>query len=606
MTRMLTELQIRNLGVIEEAVAEFAEGFTVVTGETGAGKTMVVTGLKLLSGARADAQRVRAGTDRATVDGVFHTGDDAKVQELVENVGGYVDEGDVVVSRSVNASGRSRAHLAGRTVAAGVLADVASRLLTIHGQSDQLQLLDPTRQLRNLDRFAGLDDARRDYRRLRREWATLARDLNERTLRRRELTLETDNLRRALDEIDGVDPQPGEEDEIKATVSRLQDADDVRTAASAALDAIDGGDEAAVGDGGSAVDALTAAVDALRGVAGSEPRFAGLVTRLEGVLADVGDISTEIGAALSDVPDPESLEGLLSRQQELRELHKYAEASSVDSPDGAPDITQPDALPGTLPDTTGADGALLWRDRARKRLAQIDVSGDALSELAEKVTAAGEAMLEAARTLSGARQEAARRFAEAVSTEITGLHMSASFRVEVTAVGTPGTADCGPDGIDTVEFLLVQGGKPSSLAATASGGELSRVMLALEVILAGNGRTMVFDEVDSGVGGRAAVEIGRRLARLAVDNQVIVVTHLPQVAAFADAHVHVAKSATDDTVVSRVSTLDADERVEELSRMLAGLESDTGRAHAEELLATARAAKQELPAPVPADSGAGA
>ncbi len=603
---MLTELQIRNLGVIEEAVAEFAEGFTVVTGETGAGKTMVVTGLKLLSGARADAQRVRAGTDRATVDGVFHTGDDAKVQELVENVGGYVDEGDVVVSRSVNASGRSRAHLAGRTVAAGVLADVASRLLTIHGQSDQLQLLDPTRQLRNLDRFAGLDDARRDYRRLRREWATLARDLNERTLRRRELTLETDNLRRALDEIDGVDPQPGEEDEIKATVSRLQDADDVRTAASAALDAIDGGDEAAVGDKGSAVDALTAAVDALRGVAGSEPRFAGLVTRLEGVLADVGDISTEIGAALSDVPDPESLEGLLSRQQELRELHKYAEASSVDSPDGAPDITQPDALPGTLPDTTGADGALLWRDRARERLAQIDVSGDALSELAEKVTAAGEAMLEAARTLSGARQEAARRFAEAVSTEITGLHMSASFRVEVTAVGTPGTADCGRDGIDTVEFLLVQGGKPSSLAATASGGELSRVMLALEVILAGSGRTMVFDEVDSGVGGRAAVEIGRRLARLAVDNQVIVVTHLPQVAAFADAHVHVAKSATDDTVVSRVSTLDADERVEELSRMLAGLESDTGRAHAEELLATARAAKQELPAPVPADSGAGA
>ena len=452
MTRMLTELQIRNLGVIEEAVAEFAEGFTVVTGETGAGKTMVVTGLKLLSGARADAQRVRAGTDRATVDGVFHTGDDAKVQELVENVGGYVDEGDVVVSRSVNASGRSRAHLAGRTVAAGVLADVASRLLTIHGQSDQLQLLDPTRQLRNLDRFAGLDDARRDYRRLRREWATLARDLNERTLRRRELTLETDNLRRALDEIDGVDPQPGEEDEIKATVSRLQDADDVRTAASAALDAIDGGDEAAVGDGGSAVDALTAAVDALRGVAGSEPRFAGLVTRLEGVLADVGDISTEIGAALSDVPDPESLEGLLSRQQELRELHKYAEASSVDSPDGAPDITPPDTLPGT----TGADGALLWRDRARERLAQIDVSGDALSELAEKVTAAGEAMLEAARTLSGARQEAARRFAEAVSTEITDPH-GASFRVEVTAVGhrAPPTAD---PLVDTVEFLLVQVG----------------------------------------------------------------------------------------------------------------------------------------------------
>lgn len=565
---MLTELQIRNLGVIEEATAEFAEGFTVVTGETGAGKTMVVTGLKLLSGSRADAQRVRAGTDRATVDGVFLAEQDTKLEGIIEDVGGYVEDDEVVVSRSVNASGRSRAHLAGRTVAAGVLADVSSRLLTIHGQSDQLQLLDPTRQLRNLDRFAGLDEDRRSYRRLRREWAGLARDLNERTVKRRELTLESDNLRRALKEIDGIDPQPGEEEELKTTISRLQDADDVRAAAVTALEAIDGGDEsAALGEESAAVDAVTAALDALTGVAGSEPRFAELTTRLRGVLTELGDISTEIGGTLADVPDPESLEGLLGRQQDLRELTKYA-------------------------DTT--DGVLEWRDSARKRLSEIDVSGDALSELADKVSQAGEAMLDAARSLSQARQTAALRFGDAVSAEITGLHMSSTFQVEVTAVEDPGTADCGPDGIDTVEFLLVQGGKPSSLAATASGGELSRVMLALEVILAGSGRTMVFDEVDSGVGGRAAVEIGRRLARLAVDNQVIVVTHLPQVAAFADAHVHVAKSASDESVISSVRTLDPEERIEELSRMLAGLESDTGRAHAEELLATARAAKTEL------------
>ncbi len=564
---MLTELQIRNLGVIEEATAEFAEGFTVVTGETGAGKTMVVTGLKLLSGSRADAQRVRAGTDRATVDGVFLAEQDTKLEGIIEDVGGYVEDDEVVVSRSVNASGRSRAHLAGRTVAAGVLADVSSHLLTIHGQSDQLQLLDPTRQLRNLDRFAGLDEDRRSYRRLRREWAGLARDLNERTVKRRELTLESDNLRRALDEIDGIDPQPGEE-ELKTTISRLQDADDVRAAAVTALEAIDGGDEsAALGEEGAAVDAVTAALDALTGVAGSEPRFAELTTRLRGVLTELGDISTEIGGTLADVPDPESLEGLLGRQQDLRELTKYA-------------------------DTT--DGVLEWRDSARKRLSEIDVSGDALSELADKVSQAGEAMLDAARALSQARQTAALRFGDAVSAEIAGLHMSSTFQVEVAAVEDPGTADCGPDGIDTVEFLLVQGGKPSSLAATASGGELSRVMLALEVILAGSGRTMVFDEVDSGVGGRAAVEIGRRLARLAVDNQVIVVTHLPQVAAFADAHVHVAKSASDESVISSVRTLDPEERIEELSRMLAGLESDTGRAHAEELLATARAAKTEL------------
>lgn len=571
---MLKELQIQNLGVIEEAVAEFTDGFTVVTGETGAGKTMVVTGLKLLSGARADSQRVRSGTDRATVDGIFHTDEDSAAARLVDDVGGYLEGGEVVVSRSVSSSGRSRAHLAGRTVAAGVLGDFSSRLLTIHGQSDQLQLLDPTRQLRNLDRFAGLDDDRRAYRRLRREWAALARDLNERTEKRRDLALEAETLRRSLEEIDTLDPQPGEDEDLKVTISRLQDADEVRDAALVALAAIDGGDPDAAVEETAAVESLSAAASALSGRAGAEPRFGELAARINAVVTDLADISGEIGAALSDVPSPESLEGLLARQQDLRELRKYA---------------------------SDIDGVLAWRDQARERLSSIDVSGDALEELRGRVEEAAAAMVNAARDLSSARTAAAGRFATAVSTEIEGLQMSSSLRVDVRSAGARGAAaaepaDCLADGIDEVEFLLVQGGTPNSLAATASGGELSRVMLALEVVLAGRGRTMVFDEVDSGVGGRAAVEIGRRLARLAVDNQVIVVTHLPQVAAFADAHVHVAKAASEESVRSSVRTLDSTERVEELSRMLAGLESDTGRAHAEELLETARQAKAGLDA----------
>ncbi|AHW64284.1 DNA repair protein RecN [Corynebacterium glyciniphilum] len=571
---MLRELQIQNLGVIEEAVAEFTDGFTVVTGETGAGKTMVVTGLKLLSGARADSQRVRSGTERATVDGIFHTDGDSAAARLVDDVGGYLDDGEVVVSRSVSSSGRSRAHLAGRTVAAGVLGDFSSRLLTIHGQSDQLQLLDPTRQLRNLDRFAGLDGDRRNYRRLRRAWAALARDLNERTEKRRDLALEAETLRRSLEEIDTLDPQPGEDEDLKVTISRLQDADEVRDAALAALAAIDGGDPDAAVEEAAAVESLSAAASALSERAGAEPRFGDLAARINAVVTDLADISGEIGAALSDVPSPESLEGLLARQQDLRELRKYA---------------------------SDIDGVLAWRDQARERLSSIDVSGDALEELRGRVEEAAAAMVDAARELSSSRTAAAGRFATAVSTEIEGLQMSSSLRVDVRSAGGRGaaaaeSADCLADGIDEVEFLLVQGGTPNSLAATASGGELSRVMLALEVVLAGRGRTMVFDEVDSGVGGRAAVEIGRRLARLAVDNQVIVVTHLPQVAAFADAHVHVAKAASEESVRSSVRTLDSTERVEELSRMLAGLESDTGRAHAEELLETARRAKAELDA----------
>lgn len=575
---MLTELQIRNLGVIEEATAEFSSGFTVVTGETGAGKTMVVTGLKLLSGARADAQRVRGGTDKASVDGIFTIGDgtdpaSGKLVHMVEEIGGYLEDGDVVVSRSVSSSGRSRAHLAGRTVAAAVLSGFTGRMLTIHGQSDQLQLTDPVKQLRSLDAFAGLDDSRREYRRLRRQWAGLAKDLNNRTVKRRELALEAETLRHAVAQIDELDPQPGEDEDLKARISRLQDADDLRTAVAAALTAIDGGDPDRAEE--SATDALGLAASTLAVAPGGDARVQELGRRLTSLVGELTDISGELGALLSEAPDPESLEDLLYRQQQLRELRTFA----VD-----------------------VDGALAWRDEARQRLGAIDVSDDVLEELRSQVADAAEAMLVAARALAAARTEASGRFAEAVTAEIRGLQMTAGFEVGVLTRGGEGqqpgrdavVTDCGPDGITDVEFRLVQGGKAHPLGATASGGELSRVMLALEVILAGRGRTMVFDEVDSGVGGRAAVEIGRRLARLAVHNQVIVVTHLPQVAAFADAHVHVTKSATDAAVRSSVRTLTEDERVEELARMLAGLESDTGRAHAEELLATAQSAKNEL------------
>ncbi len=277
----------------------------------------------------------------------------------------------------------------------------------------------------------------------------------------------------------------------------------------------------------------------------------------------LGDISQEIGRVVGDVPDPDSLEGLLQRQQDLRELRKYA----VD-----------------------VDGVLAWRDQARERLGSIDVSGEAVEKLQGEVQAAATAMVEEARALTAARSDAARRLSADVTEEIRGLHMAAEVRVEVDTPAVRGAAAakaCGPDGMDEVRFMLVQGGHAVPLSSSASGGELSRVMLALEVILAGSGRTMVFDEVDAGVGGKAAVEIGRRLAALAVDNQVIVVTHLPQVAAFADAHLHVSKATSESSVTSDVRTLSDDERVEELSRMLAGIESETGRAHAEELLRTA-------------------
>ncbi|MGJ4077562.1 DNA repair protein RecN [Corynebacterium macclintockiae] len=572
---MLHELHIRNLGVIEEATAEFSTGLSVVTGETGAGKTMVVSSLRLLSGHRADPSRVRNGADTASVEGIFST-DSAAVAELVEEVGGYSDEGEVIASRTVNATGRSRAHLAGKTVAAGVLGEFAGHVITIHGQNDQLRLLDPVRQLAALDDYAGLGEKVAAYQARRAEWLRLAKDLQRRMEARRDLALESETLQRAVEAIDEIDPQPGEDVEVKAQIKRLQAADDIRAGlqrAQAALDGMDGmvaGDDFGDSEGASSLVSQAAnELSSLTDMEGEGGNLSELADRLSEVGVLLADISSEVGQALLDVPDPDELDGLLQRQTQLRELRKYA----VD-----------------------VDGALTWREQARQRLESMDVSDEALQKLQDQVASAQDAARNVAEELSKARVRASKVFSKAVTEEIRGLHMSAEIRVDVRRVSEK-PDDLGLHGIDEVEFQLVQGGNVNPLAGSASGGELSRVMLALEVVLAAGtdgGRTMVFDEVDAGVGGKAAVEIGRRLAKLAVDNQVIVVTHLPQVAAFGDAHVYVAKATSADSVTSSVRTLDEAERVEELSRMLAGLESETGRAHAEELMEMATEAKAAL------------
>lgn len=557
---MLHELNIRNLGVIEETTAEFDSGLTVVTGETGAGKTMVVTSLRLLSGHRADASRVRSGADRAVVEGVFSfdASRSPEIADLVEEIGGYVDEGEIIASRTVTSAGRSRAHLAGKTVAAGVLGDFSAGVITIHGQNDQLRLIDPVKQLSAVDEFAGTGALVASYQEKRATWLNLDKDLQRRVKAKRELALETETLQRALETIDEIDPQPGEDEELKLSITRLQAADDLRAQMGLALGAIDGSAGDLDMDAATAVDLVGQAENALRS---DDEQLNALADRLAEVNTLLSDIAMEVGQALADVPDPDELEGLLERQAQLRELRKFA----VD-----------------------VDGAIAWREEAQQRLASIDVSGEAIEKLRARVEEARASMMAEGEALSSKRKAAAKKFGAAVTKEIKGLHMAAEIRVDIRQ-GEPG-----PHGLDEVEFQLVQGGHANALGSSASGGELSRVMLALEVILAGKGRTMVFDEVDAGVGGKAAVEIGRRLARLAVDNQVIVVTHLPQVAAFADAHAYVAKDATDTSVTSSVKLLDDGERVEELSRMLAGLESETGRAHAEELLTMAQEYRESL------------
>lgn len=591
---MLTEIRIESLGAISAATAEFDRGLTVLTGETGTGKTMVVTGLHLLGGARADANRVRSGAARAVVEGRFCTADLApeaaeQIDGLLEAAGAERDEdGTVIAARSVSRDGPSRAYLGGRGVPAKSLTGFTGSLLTLHGQNDQLRLMRPEEQRAALDRYAAVGARLQRYRTARAAWQSARAELVDRRDRARELAQEADRLTFALREIDAVDPRAGEDDALTAEIRRLSELDALRAAAAGARAALAGGADDALGEAdapNSATDRLGQARTAL--AATDDTDLQALGDQLAEALTVVGDVARELGGYLQDLPTgTDALDAKLARQAELRNLtRKYA---------------------------ADIDGVLAWAAQSRERLTQLDVSEEALAELARRVDELGEQVVKAATDLSAARAKAAGGLAKAVSAELSGLAMAdAEFSVAVrtspaaaedpAALRLPSgqTVHAGADGIDEVEFGLAphRGMMVLPLAKSASGGELSRVMLALEVVLATSslsaaarqsaGTTMVFDEVDAGVGGRAAVQIGRRLARLARTHQVIVVTHLPQVAAYADVHLMVEPSGRDGA--SGVRRLEADDRVGELARMLAGLgETDTARAHARELLDAAQ------------------
>lgn len=579
---MLEELRITGLGVIDDTTLRLTGGMNVITGETGAGKTMVVTGLGLLFGGRADAGRVRADPGRAVVEGRLRLSGPLadSVQTRITEAGAEVDDdGSVLLSRTVTIEGRSRAHVGGRSMPVAMLTEVGEQVVAVHGQSDQQRLLRPSEQRTQLDRFAGpeLEKLLVTYRESFGRWRAVVDDLTDRRRNARARGQEAELLKLGLDEISRVDPQPGEDEELRAEVQRLEHAEGLRTAAALAAQALAGGVE--VDDESSdATELIGMARRTLEAQSSVDPKLGELAARVEEVATLVADVSAELSAYLGLLDaDPARLEVIYERRAALRALtRKYAD---------------------------DVEGVIAWAENARTRLAALDTSDDVLEELEkERVRLAG-SVGDLAGRLTAARLEASARFAEAVSVELAGLAMPHS-KVEVAVLARTAGRDeptvtvdgaevaVGPDGADEVELrLLAHPGAPSlPLQKGASGGELSRVMLAIEVVFAGAGGppTLVFDEVDAGVGGQAAVEIGRRLARLARTHQVLVVTHLPQVAAFADRHLVVAKDTGGAITTSGVRIVEETERARELSRMLAGLpDSDLGIAHAEELLAVA-------------------
>ncbi|WP_372347682.1 DNA repair protein RecN [Streptomyces sp. KL116D] len=572
-------MRIRSLGVIDDAVVELSPGFTAVTGETGAGKTMVVTSLGLLLGGRADPALVRIGAKNAVVEGRVAVPAGSTAATRAEEAGAELEDGVLLVSRTVSAEGRSRAHLGGRSVPVGVLAELADELVAVHGQTDQQGLLKQGRQRQALDRYAGdavavpLAKYATVYRRLR----AVSNELDEITTRARERAQEADLLRFGLDEVAAVEPREGEDVELAEEASRLGHAEALASAAAVAHAALAGNPEDPEG-----VDATTlvgGAFRALEAVRSHDPALATLAERIGEVQILLTDVAAELAGYADDLDaDPLRLAAVEERRAALTALtRKYGE-----------DVAS----------------VLAWAETSSARLLELDGDDERIGELtAERDALRGE-LGTLAQELTNARTEAAARFAAAVTEELASLampHARISFDIRQTTteaadgVEVDGrTVTAGPHGVDEVELLLAPhpGAPPRPIAKGASGGELSRVMLAVEVVFAGTDPvpTYLFDEVDAGVGGKAAVEIGRRLAKLARSAQVVVVTHLPQVAAFADRQLLVEKTNDGSVTRSGVTVLEGEDRVRELSRMLAGQEdSETARAHAEELLAAARA-----------------
>jgi DNA repair protein RecN (Recombination protein N) len=572
---VIEEIRISSLGVIDESVLELGEGLTVITGETGAGKTMLVTALGLLLGGRADTGAVRKGARAARVEGIVRA--DAQLEAMADEHGGEVEAGRLLLGRQVSAEGRSRAFLGGASVPASALARVGDALVAVHGQSDQHRLLRPEAQRDALDAHAGaglhevLGRYRDSFQRLR----AVESELREVLGSARERAREADVLRLGLEEIESVDPQVGEEDSLATEEIRLGFADTLRTAAETAREAL-----SSDRDSPDALGAVAAARRSLESVREHDPEVAGLADRVAEVSYLLADVAADVAAYSTLVEtDPARLAAVSERRAALTALtRKYGETSSQ---------------------------VLEWAREAAERLFGLDGSDERVAALRTEREQLRGALATDAAELTRLRIEAGDELSTIVTDELHSLSMpDARFIVRLDRVEDEAGLELdgrrwrfSSTGVDEVELVLSAntGSEPRPLSKGASGGELSRVMLAIEVALADTRPvpTFVFDEVDAGVGGKAAVELGRRLAALARSAQVLVVTHLPQVAAFADRHVVVRKSSDGSVTTSGLDTLDDAGRVQELSRMLAGLEeSDTAMAHAQELLEVAQESRQ--------------
>ncbi len=568
---MIEELVIRDLGVIAEATLPLGPGFTAVTGETGAGKTMVVTALGLLLGDRADAGTVRQGQAQSFVEGRWLVAPDGAVAERVRDAGGDLDGPELILSRSVSAEGRSRAVVGGRSAPASVLGDLGGDLVVVHGQSDQVRLRSAVAQRGALDRYAGADlaEALTQYQHAFRRWQANQAELDRLVAEQELRATEADELRAAIAEIETIAPQPGEDAELGARAERLGNLEELRLAAAGARELLSA--EETTPEMPDVVALLESARRLLERASEHDQALPPITDALANAGFLVADIAAQLSSYLAglDTDGARELELVQERRAELISLaRKYA---------------------------GGLDEAIELLDTGSARLLELDNDSDRIDTLRADADADQALVERLAARLTDIRTAAAISLGAAVTAELGALAMPDASLVALVDSRDEFTVT----GRDLVTILLQPhaGAEPRSLARGASGGELSRVMLAIEVVINATDPvpTFVFDEVDAGVGGAAAIEIGRRLARLAETAQVIVVTHLAQVAAFADNHLSVVKDSDGAVTASSVRQLQGDERAAEMARLLSGLpDSASGLEHARELISLARSDRSPI------------
>lgn len=562
---MLEELEIRNLGPIRHAILAPSQGMTAITGETGAGKSMLLSAIRLISGESAQSGRVSTGADEAWAQGVFRVDEEALPLQSAIEAGVHVEDGELFLSRTVPASGRSRAVLNGHSVPRAVLQDIASQVVVIHGQADQLRIASASRQREFLDMVADNAEITAQYAQVWNELRDLDQRLERLSNQEASMRQQADYLRESIERINRVDPHAGEDDELKAKRSRIENAAEITLGTNKALAALDASQVEAESDEPGASQLIAQAIQALQSIHSTGP-YDEAVSRLRQMNDELADVVFSLSEQDDIDGDINDLDGINSRIHELGELTRRWGPS--------------------------LDDVLQWRDRAQFEVEDLDDSPQKLAELSEQREKAFETAVQVAGKLSESRRYAAARLSAAVTKELDSLAMAGS-RLDIEVAQRTGENALDANGIDDVQFLFTPypGAGRLPMGKSASGGELSRLMLALELSAADShvdhqDMTFIFDEVDAGVGGKAAVELGKRLARLAQSAQVIVVTHLAQVASWAGSQFVVSKGQEDgDSPVSTtVNQVVGDARVMEIARMLSGAESETSLEHAKELL----------------------